>query len=274
VSTPRSSSRASRDRDCGATPGRRRPISRWSAPYNSFLAEEYCATDPRDCFGIGVIPQSGIEDALAELPVLQAGGAAWRAAQTASRTGAASRSQQTTSSGSLSLELGMPLTAHVEINQRRRHLAPRVPRREARCPRPHPRQCPVRRADDKDGPPGGVSALQLVLSGRLRPLPRARVLLRGDPDRLDPTLPRGRRTALRPAQRLGTRSSSDGSPQGRTPSDYIRRHFLWGFQQDRTGMVMRHTSASPSFVWGSDFPTRSGLAALDGGAGDQLRRRS
>src|SRR5487761_481346 len=35
--------------------------------YNEWLAEEYCGTDPERLFGVGILPWSGLEDAIAEM---------------------------------------------------------------------------------------------------------------------------------------------------------------------------------------------------------------
>ena len=38
------------------------------------------------------------------------------------------------------------------------------------------------------------------------------------------------------------------------PSDYVRRHILWGFQRDPAGVELRHWMGLENLVWGSDFP--------------------
>jgi predicted TIM-barrel fold metal-dependent hydrolase len=43
-------------------------------------------------------------------------------------------------------------------------------------------------------------------------------------------------------------------PLKRPPSEYIREHFLWGFQFDRVGVEMRHKIGVDRLMWGSDFP--------------------
>lgn len=43
-------------------------------------------------------------------------------------------------------------------------------------------------------------------------------------------------------------------PLKRPPSEYIREHFLWGFQYDRVGVELRHKINVERLMWGSDFP--------------------
>jgi predicted TIM-barrel fold metal-dependent hydrolase len=43
-------------------------------------------------------------------------------------------------------------------------------------------------------------------------------------------------------------------PLKRPPSEYIRDHFLWGFQFDRVGVELRDKIGVDRLIWGSDFP--------------------
>jgi predicted TIM-barrel fold metal-dependent hydrolase len=43
-------------------------------------------------------------------------------------------------------------------------------------------------------------------------------------------------------------------PLQRPPSEYIREHCLWGFQQDRAGVELRHHMGVDRIIWASDFP--------------------
>jgi hypothetical protein len=42
-------------------------------------------------------------------------------------------------------------------------------------------------------------------------------------------------------------------PNGK-PSDYVRRHVLWGFQHDPAGVQLRDWYGTENAIWGSDFP--------------------
>ncbi|MBM2804100.1 MAG: amidohydrolase 2 [Deltaproteobacteria bacterium] len=43
-------------------------------------------------------------------------------------------------------------------------------------------------------------------------------------------------------------------PLKQPPSEYIRKHCLWGFQFDRVGVELRHKIGVDMLMWGSDFP--------------------
>lgn len=43
-------------------------------------------------------------------------------------------------------------------------------------------------------------------------------------------------------------------PLNRPPSEYVREHFLWGFQQDRARVELRHHMGVVNLIWASDFP--------------------
>jgi predicted TIM-barrel fold metal-dependent hydrolase len=43
-------------------------------------------------------------------------------------------------------------------------------------------------------------------------------------------------------------------PDGRLPSDYIRKHFLWSFQDDFYGVEHRHEIGATRMMWAADFP--------------------
>jgi hypothetical protein len=45
--------------------------------YNEFLAEDYCSAGPDRLLGLGVIPMTNLQDALAVMPAMSVGGSAW-----------------------------------------------------------------------------------------------------------------------------------------------------------------------------------------------------
>ena len=44
------------------------------------------------------------------------------------------------------------------------------------------------------------------------------------------------------------------APLRERPSDYIRRHFLWGFMKNPFGVRVRHEIGVGRLMWASDFP--------------------
>jgi predicted TIM-barrel fold metal-dependent hydrolase len=43
-------------------------------------------------------------------------------------------------------------------------------------------------------------------------------------------------------------------PVQRLPSEYAREHCYWGFQQDRTGVLLRDVIGVDKLIWATDFP--------------------
>ncbi len=42
-------------------------------------------------------------------------------------------------------------------------------------------------------------------------------------------------------------------PLDEMPSDIMKRHFHWGFQQDWSGVELRHSMGVDHLIWASDF---------------------
>jgi predicted TIM-barrel fold metal-dependent hydrolase len=47
-------------------------------------------------------------------------------------------------------------------------------------------------------------------------------------------------------------------PLPHPPSEYIRRHAIWGFLRDPVGVRLRHDIGVQNLVWGTDFPHQQG----------------
>jgi predicted TIM-barrel fold metal-dependent hydrolase len=47
-------------------------------------------------------------------------------------------------------------------------------------------------------------------------------------------------------------------PLPQPPSEYIKRHALWGFLRDPVGVQMRHLIGVDKLIWGTDFPHQQG----------------
>jgi len=221
--------------------------------YNSFLAEEYCATAPDRLFGVGVIPQSGIDDALAELAYCkEAGLRAVLLSRFPNGSGVPKPSDD--AFWRSSLELGMALTAHVEISTAGVTSLLEYPDAKPGVLSRIRGTAQFAEQTTKMARPGGVNALQLVLSGVFDRFPELEFLFAETqigwiPLFLEVAEQRFSRHRGWAEEFLGWRPLRAG-----TPSEYIRRHFLWGFQQDRIGVLQRDAIGVTQLVWGSDFP--------------------
>jgi len=100
---------------------------------------------------------------------------------------------------------------------------------------------------------GSVAAVQWVLSGLFDRFPTLRIFFAENqigwiPFFLQAADVRYERHHRWAERLLGLK------PLKRPPSDYMREHFLWGFQFDRIGVELRHKIKVDHLMWGSDFP--------------------
>jgi predicted TIM-barrel fold metal-dependent hydrolase len=100
---------------------------------------------------------------------------------------------------------------------------------------------------------GAVNAMQMALSGVFDRFPDLRIFFAENqigwiPFFLEMADLRFHRHARWTADELGWK------PVERLPSEYAREHCYWGFQQDRTGVLMRDRIGLDKLVWATDFP--------------------
>ncbi len=221
--------------------------------YNSFLAEQYCATDPERLLGVGVIPQSGVADALAELSYCKKAGLRAVLLSRFPNGGGVPKAADD-EFWRAALDLEMPLTAHVQINHDGVTSLLEYPDAKPGVLARVRGSAQFAEQTTKMARPGGVSALQLVLSGVFDRFPTlefffAETQIGWIPLFLEVAEQRFARHHGWAEELLGWKPLTDGGP-----ADYVRRHFLWGFQQDRTGVLAREAIGVDRLVWGSDFP--------------------
>ncbi len=221
--------------------------------YNSFLAEEYCAIAPERLIGVGVIPQTGVEDAIAEMQYCkEAGLKAVLLSRFPNGSGVPKLADDRFWAAALDLE--MPVTAHVTINRAGVKSLIEYPNaRPGVLDRIHgsaqfAEQCTKMARD------GGVTAIQLVLSGVFDRFPRLEIFIAETqigwiPLFLEVAEQRFERHRVWAEDILGWEPLRHG-----TPSEYVRRHFSWGFQRDTTGIALRDRIGVDKLIWGADFP--------------------
>jgi predicted TIM-barrel fold metal-dependent hydrolase len=224
--------------------------------YNNYLGEEYCPVDPDRLIGLGVIPWTGVDDAIAEMEHCARMGLKGVAIQ-AFPSGAGRPMPEDDRFWAAALDMRMPITVHEELN------------------RSGPRSGPLLRYPDaikeyvgrlannplreiagqvaKYARLGGVNAVQLTLDGVFDRFPDLKIFfaetqigwipffLEGADIRYERHMPWAR-------DLLGFK------PLGRLPSEYIKEHCYWGFQHDRVGVEMRHHSNVKRLIWATDFP--------------------
>ncbi len=221
--------------------------------YNSYLAEEYCIVDPTRLFGVGVIPQTGVDDAIAELEWCKSAGLR---AVLLSRfpNGSGVPRAEDDRFWRASLDLSMPITVHGEISRAGAASILEYPDAKPGVVRRIHGSAQFAEQVTKMARGAGVNAVQLVLSGVFDRLPELEVFFAETqigwiPLFLEVAEQRFERHHLWAEDLLGWKPLKNGRV-----SEYITRHCYWGFQRDLTGIALRDRMRVDRLIWGSDFP--------------------
>jgi predicted TIM-barrel fold metal-dependent hydrolase len=215
--------------------------------WNDFIAEEYAAEAPDRLFPVGVIPMAGVANSIAEMQ--RCAGLGLKAVMlSAFPSGKGHPTPDDDVFWAEALKMRMPLTIHVDLDRS--------------GPRDGPMVVWKRTAGVADlGPQvgrfaqrGAVNAVQLMLDGVFDRFPELRILMAENQIGWVPTFmtvadERYDRHLDWAVELLGFEPLKHGHP-----SDYIRRHILWGFQRDPAGVELRHWMGVENLIWGSDFP--------------------
>jgi predicted TIM-barrel fold metal-dependent hydrolase len=223
--------------------------------YNEFLAEVYCAEDPERLIGVGVIPWTNVDDAIAELRYCHERGL--RAVQLGVfPNGSGSPSTVDDRFWATALELGTVLTVHVEIDRSRGgQLTKMIDMTDTseRARRALPAEAIITQQCSVFGRAGAANVMQLALSGVFDRFPGLRFFFAENqigwiPFWLEQADVRFHRHRTWVERELGWR------PVQRLPSEYVREHCYWGFQQDRVGVQLREAIGVDRLIWATDFP--------------------
>lgn len=220
--------------------------------YNEFLAEEYCAPAPDRLLAMGIIPQTNIDDAVAELEYCA------RAGLKGIALGAFPANKSFPSPAddrfwAAAIDLNMPVTVHIGF----------IGAREG--PVFQYTRDPVEVAFGADPVRvltrfgGGVAqnAIQMVMAGVFDRFPKLRIFWAETMtgwiphfyEQVDDIYERSRYWAER---EYGLQ------PLKRPISEYIKEHCVWGFLKDPFGVKVRNLVGIKNAMWGSDFPHSAG----------------
>ena len=217
--------------------------------WNEFLAEEYCAVAPERLMGMGLLPDTGVEDAIAEMAYCARAGLKGVYLSTYP-SGGEFPSPEDDRFWAAALDLDMPLTGHVQF-------AGRTPIRSS-----------FRYDYDLDEVAGGIdpfskftqyavrgagNALQMIFTGLFDRFPKLRFYFAETqagwiPHFLDILDDQYDRT-IHWAERLVGMKKLD-----RKPSEYISEHFSWGFMRNIAGVRVRDQIGVENMMWATDFP--------------------
>src|SRR5579884_1516976 len=231
--------------------------------YNDWLAEEYCAVAPDRLIGLGVIPMTGVDDAIAEMEhckKLGYRGVVLRAFP--SNKGYPTLEDDRFWAASLDLE--MPVAIHVELDRQGERAGPLlVYPKEPRLPgsvRQVSKESAMAFAADfarqvaRFHQLGGINAVQMVLHGLFDRFPNLRLYFAETqagwiPSFLEVADLRYQRHYRWAEELFGCQPLRRG-----LPSEYLTEHFYWGIVHDRIGVEMRHHIGVNRIMWSTDFP--------------------
>jgi predicted TIM-barrel fold metal-dependent hydrolase len=215
--------------------------------YNDFIAEEYAGYAPARLFPIAAIPMLNVTEAILEMDRCAKMGLKG-VMLSAFPSGKGYPTAEDDAFWREALAIGMPITIHVDLDRSGTRDGPMMEYKKRVGPADIAQQ--VARFAQR----GAVNAVQLMLSGVFDRFPGLRILMAENQIGWVPTFmtvadERYDRHIYWAEKLLGFQELPNGHP-----SDYIRRHILWGFQRDPAGVELRHWMGVENLIWGSDFP--------------------
>ncbi|MBO0713788.1 MAG: amidohydrolase [Acidimicrobiales bacterium] len=215
--------------------------------YNDFVAEEYAGYAPTRFYPMGVIPMAGVPRAIDELRHC-AGLGLKGVMLSAFPSGLGSPGDEDDAFWEEALALRMALTIHVDLDRSGPRAGPLVhyPKRAG--------MADLAGQVARFAQRGALNAVQLMIAGVFDRFPTLRIFMAENQIGWVPTFmtvadERYDRHLHWARELLGFEGLKNGHP-----SDYIRRHVLWGFQRDPAGVELRHWMGVDHLIWGSDFP--------------------
>jgi predicted TIM-barrel fold metal-dependent hydrolase len=221
--------------------------------YNDWLAEEYCAVAADRLIGMGVMPITNVDDAVAEmehcaklgLKGIQLG---------ALPNGKGYPTPEDDKFWAAAVDMGLPVTVHVAFNR----TGARASQPTFKYPREDPQIMPRIRRPFLEwitnfGLPPAVSIAQLVLAGVFDRFPRLKVFfaetrLGWVPFWLE-------HADLWYQRHIGWAESLLGfKPLKCLPSDYVREHIYFSVQYERVAVELRQHVGVDRIMFATDFP--------------------
>ena len=219
--------------------------------YNEFLAEEYCAAAPDRLIGMGIVPDTGIDDAVAELEYCARHGLKGVVLH-AYPNGKGYITREDDRFWAASLDLNMALTMHVGF---RPDSGPvfdfeRIPEGVSA------RSEPIR-VMGRVGGPAAQNAIQLVFAGVFDRFPALRFYWA---ETQISWLPYFYEWAddIYERSKFWADTEYGLKPLRQRPSEYMREFCYWGFVKDVYGVKIRHDIGVKRAMWANDFPHSAG----------------
>ncbi len=209
--------------------------------YNHWLAEEYCAVAPDRLIALGVIPERGVDGAIAELEHCARLGLKGIAVS-AFPNGSLHPELEDDKFWAAALSIGMPVSIHDEIGQG----SDADPSRAGGGADLARRICTY-------GVKGATTVAKLVIDGVFERFPDLQIYMAENqigwvPNFLD------QMDVLWARHRFWMEREQGLKPLDEPPSAYVRRNFHWGFMDNPYGVKVRHDVGVDRVMWGSDMP--------------------
>ena len=219
--------------------------------WNEFLAEEYCVLAPQRLIGMGMLPDTGVADAIEEMEYCARAGlkgiylSSYPSAQEVP-------TPEDDRFWAAALDLDIPITGHVAFGGFGSG-RPMFPFKEGQDPKDVASGVDPFSKFAQYALRGAGNALQMIFTGVFDRFPRLHIYFAETQvgwiphflDILDDQYERH----MPWADRMGIMKSLD-----RMPSEYIDEHFSWGFMRNASGVRMRHEIGVKNMMWATDFP--------------------
>lgn len=215
--------------------------------YNNFLGEEYCPAAPDRLIGLGIMPERGVDQAVAEME---------RCAKLGLKgvnlgrfpSGYLYPTREDDKFWAAAVDMDIPVTIHTSFQDDEGGGG-----RAARAARPTDPGIAVARRCSAYAIRGAPNAILMVMTGLFERFPRLRIYIAENqvgwlPNCFDQTDVLYLRHYPYQAKHGGFK------PLDRLPSEYLKEHFLWGFMDNPVGVQLRHYVGVDKLLWGSDMP--------------------
>ena len=217
--------------------------------YNDWLSQEFCSADPDRLLGMALLPATSVDDAIEEyLRVSTMSGIRGVILHHWPHGGAAPAPEDDRF-WAVVVEAGFPVTAHVGLGGGAKVEPTDIDKKTSKKTTNWNSQITPERSLGANTFPQHCM-VQFILSGVLDRFPSLRMFFAETGVGWIPAwLDSADRSYIRhqPWTRIEL-------PGGRLPSDYIRKHFLWSFQDDFYGVAHRHEVGVEQMMWATDFP--------------------
>lgn len=220
--------------------------------YNDWVAE-FRSYAPDRLLPMGLIPMTNLTDSLAELEHSKALGLPG-VMLCCFPSGKGQPSPEDDTFWKAALDIEMPITVHQAFNREGKRGGPllRYPKYPDNWDLVGPSAC-LAFQTDRVGRLGSLNAVQLALDGVFERFPKLQIFFAETQIAWIPLFLE--QADIRYGRHWYWAQNVLGwQPLPQKPTDYIKEHCLWGFQEDRAGVEMRGRIGADHAIWATDFP--------------------